>query len=326
MESKVQTKLSVFFRKSIVVLVITAVFTWLVLQAVSATRVGDHKVIRDWMSLLLMPLLVTGIAVFWFRSERERESRQAALEREITADRQVESAYQAYVERITDLLLKDKLSKFSTEEVRNVARIRTLAVLREMDGRRKGSVLQFLKDSSLIDREAVIDLCGADLRGASLAYVSLGRVNLGEARLGEADLCGADLSKAFLGETDLSGSILSGANLSSADLFGANLTGATLNRANLSGANLTGANLTGCRLGGADLSGADLTGVNLNIGDLVGANLRGANLGGAELVGADLSEADLSRADLSGTRITQANLGKARSLEGAILPDGTKHD
>ena len=62
------------------------------------------------------------------------------------------------------------------------------------------------------------------------------------------------------------------------------------------------------------------------IGWLTDGSLQEALLSGADLRGADLSGADLSGADLSGANLTDEQLAQARSLEGAIMPDGTKHD
>lgn len=288
------------------------------------------KSLWDWIDLLLLPLILVGSFLLLSRSrrntERYRAGENAFLEREIANDRQKEEALQAYFDRMTDQMLKDKLSKYSQEEVRNVARIRTLSVLRGLDPKRKGLVLLFLKDSGLIDREAVIDLCGADLSGALVPFASLGRVNLSEANLNGADLQGAGLGKAYLSGTNLQGANLVGANLAGADLFETNLSGANLSHARMNGANLNGANLRECRLQGANLSEADLSGVNLSAGDLIGANLRKANLGGARLAGANLEEADLSQADLSGTQLTKTDLEKVKSLDGATLPDGAKHE
>lgn len=283
-----------------------------------------------WMEGLLLPLVLVGGVYFLYVSGRETGRRlfeeRALLEIEISADRQHEEALQIYFDRISELLLKEKLSRFSPDEVRSVARIRTLAVLRGMDARRRGSLLLFLRDSRLVDREAVIDLSGAELAGAVLPFANLNRLNLSEADLSRAHLGGANLAKSYLSCTNLSGANLNSVNLDGADLFEANLSGADLTHANLSKANLNGADLRGCCLNGADLSEADLSGVNLNVGDLVGANLRGAKLGKAKLLGADLRQADLSRADLSGTEVTPTELEKVKSLEGAILPDGTKHE
>jgi hypothetical protein len=283
------------------------------------------KTFWDWLDLLLLPLVLASGLLLLITSrqqiERQRSEEDALVEREIASDQQKEEAIQAYFDRIADLLLKDKLSKYSPEEVKTVARIRTLTVLRGLDPKRKGRILMFLKDSGLIDREAVIDLCGADLSGISAAFASLGRVNIGDANLSGADLQGAGLGKSYLSGTNLRGANLAGANLAGADLFEADLSGANLSGAKLNGANLNGANLRGCRLNEANLSDADLSGVNLSVGDLIRANLRGAKLEGARLTGADLSQADLS-----GTQLTKTELEKAKSIDGATLPDGTKHE
>jgi hypothetical protein len=74
--------------------------------------------------------------------------------------------------------------------------------------------------------------------------------------------------------------------------------------------NLTRANLTG-----ADLTGADLT----------GAVLTGAVLTGANLEGANLQEADLSSAHLQEAKVANEQLADALSLQGATMPDGSKH-
>jgi uncharacterized protein YjbI with pentapeptide repeats len=328
MESTLKIKWSGYWKSVILMLFILPALIWLrtqghIVEWMNQTFSG--KTFWDWMDILLIPLVLSGGVILWIRSRHQLERQRSELERSIATDNQQESAYQDFVDRITELMLKEKLSRFSPEDVRNIARVRTLAVLRGLDGKRKGLVLLFLKDSCLVDREAVVDLGGADLSGAALAYSRLSRVNLGLANLSKADLQAANLSKSYLGEVNLSGANLRWANLSGADLFGANLSGADMTYANLKGANLMGANLSGCCLNEADLSESDLSGVNLNIGALARANLRKANLGGAELLGADLSEADLTQADLSGTQVTRTNLEKAKSLEGAILPDGTKH-
>lgn len=338
MGSTFKTRLPGYLRIAGIVLFIGYAFIWLAMRGYSVQWTGfgkpldstQAKTLWDWMNLLLVPVSLAGGVLLLNRSrhdhERQRTDEQAAIEKEIALDRQQEAAFQAYVDRMSDLLLKDKLSKFSPEEVRDVARVRTLTVLRGLDAKRKGLVLLFLKDSELIDREAVIDLSGADLSGASITFSNLSRVNLSEANLSRADLRGTNLSKSYLGAAFLREADFRGANLSGTDLFEANLNGANLNQTKMSKANLNGADLRGCCLNEADLHDADLTGANLNVGDLVGANLRGARLGGAKLLGADLSEADLSLADLSGTQITETEWQKARSLEGTTMPNGTKHD
>ena len=110
--------------------------------------------------------------------------------------------------------------------------------------------------------------------------------------------------------------------------------------AQLSGAYLPAADLLGSGLEGADLSeayliSADLRAARLNDADLRGANLKYANLAHAVLAGADLREADLRKAslegadlrgaDLEGAKIAEEQLDACESLEGATMPDGSKH-
>jgi hypothetical protein len=110
------------------------------------------------------------------------------------------------------------------------------------------------------------------------------------------------------------------------DLLGADLRGADLRGANLRGADLRGADLSGADLGGADLRGADLSGTNLREANLHWADLISAKLSGAYLGKTDLSLADLSGADLRNVKeLSVGQVDRAYSLEGTIMPDGSKH-
>ncbi len=53
---------------------------------------------------------------------------------------------------------------------------------------------------------------------------------------------------------------------------------------------------------------------------------RNTMLVNADLSGADLSDADLSYVDLTGALVTEEQLAKCKSLKGATMPDGSKHD
>src|SRR5215217_766858 len=89
----------------------------------------------------------------------------------------------------------------------------------------------------------------------------------------------------------------------------------------LLGADLRRANLRGADLRGADLGGANLREANLHWTDLISADLSGAYLGRA-----DLSMADLSGADLRNVKeLAVGQLERVYSLEGATIPDGSKH-
>jgi uncharacterized protein YjbI with pentapeptide repeats len=213
------------------------------------------------------------------------------------------AALQAYLDRMGNLLGEKGVRK---ADERALARAHTLAVLEGLDPKRKGVVVQFLRESNLIPREVsseqdkVVDLSGANLRDAELFGL-----NLREAGLDGAFLERADLRKAHLPD----------ANLGGTRLYGANLTGA-----NLSGASLWNAQLQSrpdLHMEAANLSGANLS----------GANLSGANLSGANLSGAGLSGAYKLKNDLSPELVTNEELKEqAASLEGATMPDGQKYE
>ena len=227
----------------LVVIILGYIFNW--------PWTGLHgKTLYDWLQLLIIPVvLASGGYLFNLTISRN--------EQKIASDNQHEAALQAYIDKMSELLLAKKLREsVEGDEVRKLARVRTLTVLEQLDGKRKRSVLQFLYESGLINIDK--DKCIICLKEANLKDAKLRDIILRRADLREAYLYGADLSY--------------GADLREADLSGAHLDEAKLN--------------------GAKLDGADLT----------GANLKGA------------------------TGITDKELEKvAKSLKGAIMPDGTKH-
>jgi len=92
----------------------------------------------------------------------------------------------------------------------------------------------------------------------------------------------------------------------------------------LSRQKLTRASLRGANLRGASLCDANLSEADLYLAELKRTDLQGANLSEANLSSADLSDANLRGANLSGAKVTNEQLAKAKSLQDAIMPDGTK--
>lgn len=208
-------------------------YHWTGYSRVSAELAPERqKSLWDWLDLLLIPLVLTAGGL-WF-SQAERRSEQAIADRHIRRERAIadanaqEATLQAYLERMSELLMDKELRSSSQgDEVRAVARAWTLTVLRRVKGERKGTVLRFLYESGLILRDhTIVSLAGASLIGANLR-----EANLYKANLFEADLRKADLREADLGEADLRhlrqirsaqsfSVILGGANLFEADLRG----------------------------------------------------------------------------------------------------------
>jgi hypothetical protein len=173
--------------------------------------------------------------------EREREATEEARRKrdlEVAEQRAQDEALQAYLDKMTDLLVVHKLGKPQDDKdelqenpVRTVAWARTKTVLRRLDGDRKGAVLRFLREADLIKkgRPVIRSLSGADLReanleGSVLEDTALDGVVLRKAVLRRANLTGADLKDADLTGANLSGAIVTKEQLEAAK----SLEGATM--------------------------------------------------------------------------------------------------
>ncbi len=258
------------------------------------TELPPARTLWDWLQLLIIPLVLAVAALLFNRATTRAEQKIAAQryeqDQQIALDKQHEDLLQAYLDRMSELLLEKDLRTKPSEEVKNVARVRTITVLTQLDARRIGYVFTFLREAGLMSTTSsdnVVSLKDADLHAVKWSHADLRGVNL------------------------------SGANLNGADLSGANLDSAHLN-----GANLYKANLSGAILFGASLERANLKRANLYEAGLIETILYKANLSGA-----GLSEAGLTQADLKNARnITIEELEKqAKSLEGATMPDGSIH-
>jgi Pentapeptide repeats (8 copies) len=203
------------------------------------------RTLWDWLNLLIVPIML-GIGGFWLNAlDKNRDKRAAEqqykTDREIAADNQREAEFQAYLEKMAEFILEKNLrDSLEDDEVRKIARARTLAVLRRLDAVRKGLVIQGLYDLDLISKDkSIISLNGAHFSGAHLKEANLSKVNLSGAHLREADLSKANLSEAHLSEASLSGADLTLADLSRANLEGA--IGVTVEELKKQAASLEGA-------------------------------------------------------------------------------------
>jgi len=173
----------------------------------TATEQPLTKTLWDWLQLLIVPFMLV-IGGFWLSQlQKSREQRATTqrdkTEHEIATDNQRAAALQVYIDRMSELFMEKHLRDSQPEdEVRTIARVRTLTVLSGLDPMRKGSILLFLHESGLIDKGKHI--------------VDLRKAYLNDAYLHDASLSNTDLSGAILSGADLSGAILSGANLSGA--------------------------------------------------------------------------------------------------------------
>jgi len=199
----------------------------------TATEMQPAKSLWDWLGLLatLAIPVVVGLGAAWYTAQQRKVSESE------TRDNQRHATLQAYLDKMSELLLNGNLAERTADGQLNpeykrgclVARVRTITVLTQLDARRIGYVFAFLREAELMS--ATKDDNAISLKNADLHAVDWS----------QADLCGADLR----------GANLSGANLSGAIFFSIiyvpRAFGGTIvipNRADLSGANLRGAKVT----------------------------------------------------------------------------------
>ncbi|WP_220200182.1 pentapeptide repeat-containing protein [Ktedonospora formicarum] len=168
------------------------------------------KTLWDWFQLLIVPaMLATGAGFFTWRSARtERQIAQQRYEQEqkiadqryeqdqeLVLEKQREDLLQAYLDRMAELLLEKGLrSSKHNDEVRKVARTRTISTLIQLDGKRARTIFVFLREAQLTkDVDSIISLESADLSKAKWSEANLSGFNLSR-----TNLFGADLSEAHL--------------------------------------------------------------------------------------------------------------------------------
>jgi hypothetical protein len=162
--------------------------------------------VRDWLPIvgaLLIPLAVAA-GTWWITWQQGRIADQRAeADRELAEQRAQDEALQAYLNQMSSFLLEKDL-RLSTrdnatedsKEARNLARARTLTVLRTLDSRRKEQVMQFLMEAALVQTvggKPIVELSGAYLNNTDLVTADLGGAELSDAKLISANLSDANL-------------------------------------------------------------------------------------------------------------------------------------
>ncbi|MBA2681012.1 MAG: pentapeptide repeat-containing protein [Ktedonobacteraceae bacterium] len=248
-----------------------------------------------------------------------------------------------------------------TDGIRKVAQAKTEVALENLDAKYKADVMVFLHKAGLINWHNISstpisnesafplvvldydDLSGIDLSGNYMTNVDMRDTLLRNANMNGSILAYDNLSISVMQNINLSDTSLHGVDLHGSDLAGANLSRALLNCdsiavgkaaldwnklqvcPNLNGVNLTNAILKGTNLKGVNLSSVNLTSANLS-GALLNCNIHQGKTYCVNLSSPNLSGVDLSKANLKGAVVDTALLEKeAKSLKGAIMPDGSIH-
>jgi len=326
---------------TILVSVATIAFlSWIVWKTYQADNLGfKDKTLWNWMELLVVPAVLALIVFLLNKSQKDTElkiaelrriedresaEQRANVDREIERDRQRQKALEDYLDRMTELLLENKLREsLPSDEIRSIARTRTHTILQGLDGARKSQLIQFLYESSLIGKiseqgviKPIIDLSFANLQNVEIKYgkldgIDLSKANLRNTNFEAASLIGANFYSADLDDSDFSWAKLMGANLH-AGIRRVNFSSANLEKANLKSADLCGARLWHPNLKGASLQYANFMFKNPFLRDE-------DNIESATLMNVDFTDADLTKALISSKQLLDA-----RSLLGTILPNGKK--
>lgn len=130
------------------------------------------KTLWDWLSLLIVPVAVAvGAAVISYVQKRteldiakkaraeDREIAQQARETElqIASDRQMQTTLEAYYDRMTELLLEHNLrGSEPNSEVRSIAKARTVAVVKSLDGERNRQLSLFFSRRNCLKRSSTL--------------------------------------------------------------------------------------------------------------------------------------------------------------------------
>jgi hypothetical protein len=297
----------------------------------------------DYLDLLIVPAALA-LGVFWLnrrQSQRDQQAEDAQQKRALAVESQraQDQALQAYLDQIGHLLLdKDSPLRKSTkdDEVRTLARARTLAVLPRLDDARKGTVVQFLYEADLITTKTTRYVPGKDTidtpkesniediqrwiqrwiiepkSGDIPGWITRGRI---------VDLRGADLSRSSLGGTILDRAHLAGADLSGADLSGAHLT--TYRESFLRVADLSDTNLSGAILSNITLASSD------SLPKFAQNGMKEIPIGGEPTMEMkqEIQRRVNSIAELTVEEKACRELEYlAKSLEGATMPNGQKYE
>ncbi len=186
----------------IIFVILTVLFIWSGRIGIAPSWTGFGEIIRlkddaveylpaktfwDWLELLIIPGVLFGVG-FWVNSTVRKS------EREIETDRLQENVLQNYFDKMTELLIDEELDKSELQKnVRDIARVRTLTVLEQLDGIRRGILVKFLYEAGLINSRATVRLQEANLRDIILASVLLMNSNLNGCDMSYGDLSDANL-------------------------------------------------------------------------------------------------------------------------------------
>lgn len=299
-------------------------------------QIHPPKTLWNLIEISLVPILLATLTYIYQRRDKEKERKQAELEREIAGNNLSEELIQDYFNNIAKFLINKQLRKklftlseqklFNLENednsIKSVVRVQTITILRRLENDKisQKRIIDFLQDAELYKfiltnaNLSDLNLSGLKLNKVNLQKSNLKSTNLDNASLIEANLSSADLKKvnpinAQLNNINLSSADLSGANFEGYNFKGANFTKAKLFNVNLNNIHTYEANFSYADIGDHDYGIANFNNADLNQANFSNANLLYVNFKGAYLASANFSNAEFGYIDFSDTNLSGANFG-----------------
>jgi uncharacterized protein YjbI with pentapeptide repeats len=264
------------------------------------------KTLWDWLELLIVPIILTILAIYISNFQKNREISIEMLE---TQNR----AIQDYHLLVTQTIMESK-GNITLDVSKNLLRARTLAILSIISNQQKAALIQFIIESGLLN---ITSKCLDQRR------FNLSNIEWLPGRYENIVLSGINMSKSHSCQSSFHQSIISGSNLIGSIIEFTSFIKADLNYCDLSHSEIlsslfTEARLIKAKLIDANLQGNDFRGSILRNAKLRGSNLKGSKFNKAYLLSADLSFTNLTDVDLSDANLSYANLYGAK-LNGTIL-------
>jgi len=221
---------------------------------------SNEKTLWDWLDLLIIPLAIGVLAWSFKESEKEKADK-------LEDERMQNEGLDSFIKIMTELIIKHNLaSTHSTPETRTIARTRINLAFSNLNGTRKGQVLQFLYESGLIDKNPTIKLVGGNIKYAVLDGIVLIESEIKGAYFNEASIKDSNLNDAVFTSCDFTDADLSGSLMRNVDLSYTKLIKAKLKNMDLTSVNFEGANLTNADLRESDISQGQLDSIFLKQG------------------------------------------------------------
>ena len=220
---------------------------------VNQPDIERYKTLWDWLDLIIIPVF---IALFtWIYTEFEKD-KNSKIEQENAREKTLDS----FINTMTELLVKHDLAGTPEQKRLAIARTRINLALPQLDGGRKGQILQFLYESDLVDLNPKFRLLGCNFNESLLENIVLGQAeikgayfkealfkksNLVEANFTSCDFTGADFTNCLMTNTNLSYTKLNNVKLENIDLTKVEFEGADLTNASLKGSTIKQIQLEG---------------------------------------------------------------------------------